>query len=538
MNPKPQLGDVFGIKNEVPKFTYVDRSNLDKRFAYLWNSQKHVVIHGASKQGKSCIRKRNLNEKDVLIFQCLPNKSCEIVWNDIIRTLGEDFPVQKTSLTRSTESEAVSGRTTGKIPLVLEGEVKGENTKTEQSGNSVTTGFAQGYEQDITFLAKILNDRKKRLIFEDFHYFSEDTRKQIAFHLKALYELNTFILIIGIWAEQNLLAFYNGDLSGRIEEINIGWSESELSEVLKKGEEALNITFSPELKKEMIASSFENVGLLQRIAEKICFIENVFEQQDTNKRISNNSSLDKARNDIVSDICQRYNRIKEVFEKGFRSETQLRIYYQIFRFLTEVDDKSLINGVHQNDILKKIQGYTPRTIRIGDLTQALDKIERLQSSRDITPLLISYNHSLKAISLSDREFLFFRKFSNIKWEWLEDIPSDDEQIQNTFDMRNFSFDSFKIENELTNINAEISHPDLNRKKISVNDNELRILITKLKAANLCVDFTDQKILNYPTMDMLFFIGFLYKKSLIKIQKTSSGIEIKLSETGKAILSKI
>lgn len=60
----PKLSNVFGVINTVPEYTYVDRSKLDNRFNYLWRNQKHIVVYGASKQGKSCLRKKNSNLKN------------------------------------------------------------------------------------------------------------------------------------------------------------------------------------------------------------------------------------------------------------------------------------------------------------------------------------------------------------------------------------------------------------------------------------------------------------------------------------------
>ncbi|MBW4573959.1 MAG: hypothetical protein KME08_01595 [Aphanothece sp. CMT-3BRIN-NPC111] len=56
----PRLNEVFGIATSVPKYTYVDRASLDQKFIYLLGCDQHIVIHGASKQGKTILRKKNL----------------------------------------------------------------------------------------------------------------------------------------------------------------------------------------------------------------------------------------------------------------------------------------------------------------------------------------------------------------------------------------------------------------------------------------------------------------------------------------------
>ncbi len=344
--------------------------------------------------------------------------------------------------------------------------------------------------------------------------------------------MNVFVLIIGIWAELDLLVYYNGDLSGRIEEINIGWTKSELHEVLNKGSKALNISFHEKIANEIVDSSFENVGLLQRIAENICLIENIYEKQEKIREISNLESLNKARRKSVADISQRYNRIKEVFERGFRSNTELKIYYLIFRLLTEASDGSLINGIPQSEVLKAIQSYSSKLIRPGDLTQALDRIERLQASRSITPLLISYNKSLKSISLTDREFLFYRKFADIKWEWLDDEkPSENGEKSGPVEVRiTIPFTQTVIAQDNPNGTAEIQNP-LGKKFISKNDKELKQIIDKLKLKN--IKFPSNELDEFDTNNIQFYLGFLYKKAFIDYTRVGKDIiEVSLTKSAK------
>lgn len=416
---KVQLQEVFGISNDVPKYTYVDRSGLDKKFDYLLKTQRHMVVHGASKQGKSCLRKKNINAENCVVVQCLPSMNSSDLLKTAFRNMGISLPKEKSSKNKYV-SEIQGGISAEGSIIIAKGKGQLGSSISNESETISQEISPEGYEEDVKYLAENLERVNKKLILEDFHYLGEDVRKRVAFTIKALYELGVFVIIIGIWSEQNLLTYYNGDLTGRIEEINLVWLEPELREVLSKGEEALNIKFSDELKNEMIASSFQNVGLLQRIAERICEIKEIYETQDVTQTISEYDILDSARKQIVKDIGQRYNRIFEVFSRGFRADTELKVYYNIFRTIAGLDDNQLIAGVPTSTLLKELQIHSQKEIRQSDLTSALDKIERLQASRDITPLLVSYNRSLRYISLTDREFLFFRKYSNEKWEWQKD----------------------------------------------------------------------------------------------------------------------
>lgn len=91
--------------------------------------------------------------------------------------------------------------------------------------------------------------------------------------LKALGDYGVYVLVVGVWPDDHLLTYYNGDLDGRVEDLRLEWSTDELDEVLQRGGHALNIEFADDLRRELIADGFGNVGLVQRLAEHVCLAE-------------------------------------------------------------------------------------------------------------------------------------------------------------------------------------------------------------------------------------------------------------------------
>lgn len=180
---QPKLDQVFGIKNDVPQYTYVDRSSLDSKFKYLWSSQKHIVIHGASKQGKSCIRKKNLDASNCIVIQCLPNLPCEEVWKTALRQLNVSVPKETTKKETNSITGETTGKVEGKIPLIAGVSAEGKIGADHSDEKTSSYYPIEGYDTDIKFLAEQLIKQGKRLILEDFHYFPEEIRKEIAFHL-------------------------------------------------------------------------------------------------------------------------------------------------------------------------------------------------------------------------------------------------------------------------------------------------------------------------------------------------------------------
>ena len=80
------LQEVFGIATEVNSASYVDRGGLDARLQYYLETQRHIAIHGDSKQGKTWLRSRLLEEARTIKVQCQVDTTPESLF---IEALGQ-----------------------------------------------------------------------------------------------------------------------------------------------------------------------------------------------------------------------------------------------------------------------------------------------------------------------------------------------------------------------------------------------------------------------------------------------------------------
>ncbi|MGD1861500.1 MAG: hypothetical protein ACFB0E_16215 [Leptolyngbyaceae cyanobacterium] len=415
-----QLGEVFGIAASVPMYTYVDRAGLDKRFTYLIEQDRHIVIHGASKQGKTILRKKNLPDNKSIVVQCGANSGRDRIYLEILRQLGSQIPTEVSkNLTLGAELQSQASNQL-KLPLVASGEagVQASGSVERESGTSLTpVGIDPG---SLGYVAQEIKQSGKKVVIEDFHYLSEQEKINLAFDLKAFWDSKVFFIVIGIWADQNLLTYYNGDLSGRVEEIDIRWNTEELEQVLQQGSRALNISFDLVIKAEIIDDANQNVGLLQRLAEKYCYEAGIYESGWRTKALNDKNALVKARSSICSEEAVRYRLFDDVVSRGLRDsgESELKVYQRVVRVCAEASNQDLRDGISRADLLTRIQVYEPR-VRLSDLSAALNKIDKLQAVRSISPLILSYNPNTQKIQLVDREFLFYRKYGSPSWSWQE-----------------------------------------------------------------------------------------------------------------------
>lgn len=88
-----QLRDAFGVGREVPQ-NYVERSEVDGALIGSLTRDKHVVIFGSSKQGKTTLRKHCLSESDYILVSCLNTMSLTDLNGSILKAAG--FRIEQT----------------------------------------------------------------------------------------------------------------------------------------------------------------------------------------------------------------------------------------------------------------------------------------------------------------------------------------------------------------------------------------------------------------------------------------------------------
>jgi hypothetical protein len=240
--------------------------------------------------------------------------------------------------------------------------------------------------------------------------------------LKALGDHGVYVIVVGIWPEDHLLTYYNGDLDGRVEDVRLVWEDSDVSAVLDKGCDALNITFTDELKEAVVRDAYGNVGLVQRLAEHLCLAADVLEEQAQRVVIDANGRLDKARASVSRSMKTRYDAFADNFVRGMKRMTEgLEVYKHMLRAFTAGKAEELLDGIDSRELLTRIQAASPNTtIRQSDLTQALDRVDRLQVKIEIRPQVLTYNRDRRRLFLADRSFLFYRKYGTPMWPWEKD----------------------------------------------------------------------------------------------------------------------
>ena len=99
-------------------------------------------------------------------------------------------------------------------PWVANAEARAEAEGTATSGQSYEFEPIGQSLEELAWVARELGESGKRLVIEDFHYVSEQNRRDIAYRLKALLDYDMPVVIVGIWPQDaDMLVYYDGDLN-------------------------------------------------------------------------------------------------------------------------------------------------------------------------------------------------------------------------------------------------------------------------------------------------------------------------------------
>lgn len=411
----PYTNEVFGVSPKIKTYSYYDRKNLDGKLTRLLRRDTHIAIKGPSKCGKSWLRQRCLD--NVIIVQCRIGMTIEDIYRQALSAIGVDFDVQRSSETNV--SAELSGGGECKIPLIANAQANVSGTIAHNRGSGMPLDFSTSI-QNLEFVTQSIIQSGKRLVVEDFHYLDLATRERLAFDLKTFWDYGCFIIIIGVWTQTNLLTSMNPDLTGRIEEISVSWSNEELEQVIKLGCAALNINIDGGIASDMIGDSFGNVGILQSLLLKLVEDEaGIEETQKVNALIAEPALYVNAAKEYANQLDGRYQQFAQILSAGIRQRKKSTgIYALAMEAIVNATDRQLMYGFSRNDIFTITNRKEPR-VQKGNLKTVLGKLTELQKPETGRNLIITYDESTDSIFAVDLQLLFYRKHHTMRWPWEE-----------------------------------------------------------------------------------------------------------------------
>ena len=329
--------------------------------------------------------------------------------------------------------ESVSGsKLVGRVEASAEGGIRllakvGVKATGEAETAGSTTSKPVGQDiTDLRFVADLIRASGQRLVIEDFHYLSVAERRAFSFDLKALWDFGLFVIVVGVWSEQNMLMYLNPDLTGRVQELSIVWNENDLRRIFEKGGAALRLSFLDDLQQQAVSDCFENAGILQALILGTLDEMGIQEGADKPTLISDTQALETAAMTYADQLNPLYQQFAKRVAGGIRKrKDSTGIYAHAMAVILETPDETILRGVSLDQIHEAAHSRESR-IQKGNLRTVLEKIESLQVDEDGRGLVVAYNEATGEVSVVDRQLLLYRKYSTVKWPW-EDLIREAEK---------------------------------------------------------------------------------------------------------------
>lgn len=421
MSGHHRLSDVYGISRDLP-LNYVPRDSVDGTFVQSLTRDKHIVVYGSSKQGKTSLRKYNLTEQDHVVVTC-SNKWTTLgpLHTAILKSAGYKVEQSTTKTAEGTFKITVMLEAKAGIPLLggVKGSGSGEYDRLR--GTDVTTAPLELDPADVNDIIAALKQIEfdDYIVLEDFHYLPDETQRDFAVALKAFHEASSLcFVIVGVWLDQNRLIQHNGDLTGRVIAVNAdAWSNEQLLEVIALGERLLNLTFDEDFKNGLVAGCFESVSVVQEACFVVCDEAGVAATLGEPRVMG--AGIDPAAviRAVVDSQSARYNSFIQNFADGFQ-ETELEMYRWLLLPVLHASPEELESGLTYGNIRRMISANHPKRtvttrnpegeINPGNVTQALLSTASLQVSKmRIKPIILDYDQSRRRLNVVDRGFLIW-----------------------------------------------------------------------------------------------------------------------------------
>lgn len=405
------VDEVFGISRELP-LNYVERDKVDNKLFLALNQNHHIVIHGSSKQGKTCLRKWNIKDKPHVVVACIEIATLAELNAAILKAVG--YRVERSS------STSVSGKAKINAKIDLKFKVSGFDL-TSSAGEEVessqertqTTEPLELDPEDINDMIRALASIgfDSLIILVDFHYLPGNVQKSFSRALKGYFDYSTHrFVMIGVWLDDNKLLRFNGDLGSRIATVNADhWSRSELEEVIEKGENLIGLKFAGEFCDHVLENCLGSVWVVQQVCRQACVAAGII--GDSGSEIRPVGSLELAKKlmqDIVRDQSSRSRSFIDGFSAGPTAELA-EIYRWALYAVIASDVARLEGGLQVEEIVEFVDAFG---LGAGpgsrELLNELPNIAEFQMHHlEISPIVLDYDFGARRLNVVDRSFLIW-----------------------------------------------------------------------------------------------------------------------------------
>lgn len=410
-----KTSDVFGIHKKV--LSYIERDNVDTLFKIALQTEKQILVYGASKQGKTALVSKYCGYDENIIYQLTPETELIDIYQHALREAGVKIRTEYTQGEGSSSSLKLRAKIIASFAIFGSGEL---STETAGSSNKSSSEkfeeipFNINQPQDIAKLLTKASNRKI-IILENFHYLTYENQKRFAFDLRAFQELGVRFIILGVWRERNRMLQFNGDLLDRVQEIPVEpWEIDDFRRIVNRGQNLLNIIISDEIFEKCCKLSFSSVGVFQDLIQGICLASGIYQKQDATSIIDSEKTLTPIIREKTESYGDRHKRSLEAIASSVKTTGMEKLYYHIVDVILEGGYDGIQDGITLDTMYKKLISRSKNpSFKSKMVKNAMTSLHKLQSDRGIMPPILYFDENSEVLNISDSTLYFFLKNSEL-----------------------------------------------------------------------------------------------------------------------------
>ena len=380
--------------------TYLDRS-VHAEFKILSSQQKHIVLYGASRQGKSWLIAKYC--PSAIRIGCMPNSTIESINKLIVASLGiQPVRKQRTTSDESSETNEVTGSGGVDFLGLAKTNLSGKTASSDKFVSTEMFEFPALDYSDTAAVIRLIETEiiNRFIVLENFHYLAPAVQFELAGALREFLYHGIKFIIIGIWKDENRLSRMVPDVSRSLEPIDIGdWTPDELKRVAISGSQALNITLSETVLDFFSNNCGRNIGIFIELLFTYCRLSGIFETQTEPVLLDTMDCAKKAATRTYSILLEPIIERIDTLAESRPGEKGLRYYVvrAILDIIASSDQNQLTTGIPCQYIIKQIAAYNEENFADYHIRRQLTNLHvRENPNRPEASLLpLFYYHSGK-----------------------------------------------------------------------------------------------------------------------------------------------
>lgn len=405
--------------NDVPTYTYVDRSTLkleQKLRDALQMSNMLVSLSGPSKSGKTVLVKKVITDDQIIPLSGAAIKKAEQLWEQALQWMGTSASVSRASAT--TGNINLDGKISGSagIPLIAKATVEGS------LGGSASRQVTITETERMSVFQQIIHEigSSDFVIFvDDFHYIDRGIQVELGKQIKALVESKVKICLASVPHRVDDAVRSNPELSGRVAGVKLEyWNNDDLRVIALRGCKTLNIDLANNVIERLAKESFGIPQLMQSLCLNLCLELGIRETAVEQKRIEVSDSEFAQTLERTSDFTD-YSSVVQGLHSGPKERGTERKQFKLIDDTVGDVYRCVLTAIRQDppslsftydDIMVRIRKICVGESPVGSsVANALTQMQTLSTSLSPNVPLIDWNENV--LGVVEPYFLFFLRAS-------------------------------------------------------------------------------------------------------------------------------